>query len=131
MTRRMAGPSVAMSKPATRTVPLVGARSVVMILMAVLLPAPFGPRNPKHSPSATWTLTSSTARTGSALRAPRARGPRPPAYTLTRLRTSMIGRSMALTESFLLLWLGQYPREHVHHGHQFGPLVRLKRCQAL
>jgi hypothetical protein len=48
------------SKPLTRTVPAVGDRSVATVLIVVVLPAPFGPRKPKNSPSGTvrsipWT----------------------------------------------------------------------------
>ena len=41
--------------------PEVGTPSVVIILMVVVLPAPFGPRNPHTSPSSTSKLMSSTA----------------------------------------------------------------------
>src|SRR5467141_3446513 len=80
MMRRMSAPWRSTSSPATRTVPLVFARSVVIILMTVVFPAPLGPRNPKNSPSPTEKLTSLTAFTSS--------WPRPP-YTLTRWSTSM------------------------------------------
>src|SRR2546428_4518929 len=80
MMRRISAPSRSTSRPATRTVPLVFARSVVIIRMTVVLPAPLGPRNPKNSPSPTEKLTSLTAFTSS--------WPRPP-YTLTRWLTSM------------------------------------------
>ena len=39
-----------MSKPATFTVPLVAGMKPVMIRIVVVLPAPFGPRNPRISP---------------------------------------------------------------------------------
>src|SRR5712691_9696684 len=80
MMRRMSAPWRWTSSPATRTVPLVFARSVVMILMTVVFPAPLGPRNPKNSPAPTEKLTSLTAFTSS--------WPRP-AYTLMRWSTSM------------------------------------------
>src|SRR3989442_3235424 len=80
MMRRVSAPWRSTSSPATRTVPLVFARSVVIILMTVVFPAPFGPRNPKNSPWPTEKLTSLTAFTSS--------WPRPP-YTLTRWSTSM------------------------------------------
>ena len=38
------------SRPSISSVPLVGASSVVSILMVVVLPAPFGPRKAKISP---------------------------------------------------------------------------------
>ncbi len=41
--------------------PEVGRSSPVSILMVVLFPAPFGPRNPKKRPRATWKDTRSTA----------------------------------------------------------------------
>ena len=43
------------SNPATKAFPEDGFKRVVRIIMVVLLPAPFGPRNPKISPS--WTLS--------------------------------------------------------------------------
>src|SRR5687768_15794265 len=49
------------SIPATTARPLVGASSPVSILMVVVLPAPFGPRNPKISPAFTAKLTAFTA----------------------------------------------------------------------
>ena len=49
-----------MSKPATVTRPEVAAMRPAIIRMVVVLPAPFGPRNPTISPRATvnersWT----------------------------------------------------------------------------
>src|SRR5438876_7631757 len=46
-------PSFSTSKPATDAEPEVFRSSVVRILIVVLLPAPFGPRKPKNSPSET------------------------------------------------------------------------------
>ena len=43
---RTFGPSLTMSKPATRAVPEVGGSSVVSMCTVVDLPAPFGPRKP-------------------------------------------------------------------------------------
>ena len=43
---RTCGPSLTMSKPATRAVPAVGGSSVVSISTVVDLPAPLGPRKP-------------------------------------------------------------------------------------
>src|SRR5262245_6929267 len=51
-----------------------------MISMVVVFPAPFGPSNPKHTPSGTASETPSTAVTEG--------------YCLTRLRTSRIGSLM-------------------------------------
>src|SRR5688572_30724539 len=50
-----------MSSPATRPSPALGASSPVSILIVVVFPAPFGPRNPKISPSSTSKVTWSTA----------------------------------------------------------------------
>ena len=47
--------------PDTRATPEVGFKSVVSIIIVVLLPAPFGPRNPKISPSSTLSEMLSTA----------------------------------------------------------------------
>jgi hypothetical protein len=49
------------SNPETRACPEVGFSKVVSIIMVVLLPAPFGPKNPKISPSFTLKEMSSTA----------------------------------------------------------------------
>src|SRR5699024_9045427 len=48
-------------KPLIFANPLVGLIIVESILMVVLLPAPFGPKNPKISPSDTVKLTPFTA----------------------------------------------------------------------
>mmetsp|Transcript_5835 Transcript_5835/g.9064 ORF Transcript_5835/g.9064 Transcript_5835/m.9064 type:complete len:280 (+) Transcript_5835:997-1836(+) len=53
--------SVKMSKPTSFAVPFVGKISPVRIFIVVVLPAPLTPRNPKHSPSATPNVKSSTA----------------------------------------------------------------------
>ena len=52
-----------------------------MISMVVVLPAPFGPSSPKHTPSGTLKEMLSSAVT--------------PGYCLTRSRTSRIGEVMA------------------------------------
>src|SRR5690349_6006684 len=49
------------SSPSSWRTPLVGCRSVVSILMVVVFPAPFGPRNAKISPGCTSKETSLTA----------------------------------------------------------------------
>jgi len=46
MAARTFGPSLTMSKPATRAVPEVGGSSVVSMCTVVDFPAPFGPRKP-------------------------------------------------------------------------------------
>src|SRR3984957_18098495 len=51
----------ATSKPATNAWPPLGVSSVVSIRTTVVLPAPFGPSNPKTSPRRTSKLTLSTA----------------------------------------------------------------------
>jgi hypothetical protein len=53
MLRRTASRSLAQSCPATLAVPDVALARVQRILMVVVLPAPFGPRNPKVSPRST------------------------------------------------------------------------------
>src|SRR3972149_6457565 len=67
----------AASKPITFALPLVGLIRVLSILISVVLPAPFGPRRPKVSPSAILNETSLSA----------ARLP----YFLTRLEISTDG----------------------------------------
>jgi hypothetical protein len=47
--------------PSTRPVPDVGSTSASNILIAVVLPAPFGPRNPKISP---WRMYHRDRETG-------------------------------------------------------------------
>jgi hypothetical protein len=47
-----------MSMPPTRTRPALGASVPVRMRMVVVLPAPFGPRNPSTSPFTTLKLTS-------------------------------------------------------------------------
>jgi hypothetical protein len=49
--------------PMTVAIPEVGWSSPDSILSVVVLPAPFGPRNPTRSPAAISKDTSSTART--------------------------------------------------------------------
>src|SRR5947199_5447442 len=59
--RRTAMACVAGFWPSISTLPLVGVSSVVNILIVVVLPAPFGPRNAKISPAFTAKDTSRTA----------------------------------------------------------------------
>src|SRR5204863_458264 len=54
--------------PSTRTSPSLGARIPPMIRLAVVLPAPFGPRSATISPGWTWNETSSSANVPSKLR---------------------------------------------------------------
>jgi hypothetical protein len=59
---RITGPFFALNGiPATIAVPELGAISVPNIRTVVVLPAPFGPRNPNTSPLATLNETSDTA----------------------------------------------------------------------
>ncbi len=58
---RTALASFAMSRPAMRTVPEVGARVVVRMEMVVVLPAPWGPMRVKKAPGSTAKETPSTA----------------------------------------------------------------------
>ncbi len=62
MTRRTSIGRAAASMPKTRTLPVAGVSSVVIILIVVVLPAPFGPRRPYISPGAIDRFTWSTAR---------------------------------------------------------------------
>src|SRR5688500_12925367 len=64
--------SVAQLRPSTSTVPLSGVNRPSRISIDVVLPAPFGPSNPKHSPRRT-----SRSRPATAVTAP---------YLLTRPR---------------------------------------------
>ncbi len=59
--RRIAGPSVAGSRPRTRRWPAVGGDTAPIMRMVELLPAPLGPRNPNASPLPTRTSIPSTA----------------------------------------------------------------------
>src|SRR6266480_4173571 len=52
---------VVTSSPSSSSEPVVGRKSVVSILMVVVFPAPFGPRNAKSSPARTSKETSLTA----------------------------------------------------------------------
>src|SRR5579864_1404549 len=72
------------SRPATDAEPDVFLSRVVRTLIVVLLPAPFGPRNPKNSPSCTWNEIPSTAFV-------------PSAYTTTRSLTSIISANFSPT----------------------------------
>src|SRR5207237_8947637 len=54
----LSGPT---AMPATTAVPAVGEISVARIRTVVVLPAPFGPRNPNTSPPATLNDTPDTA----------------------------------------------------------------------
>ncbi len=51
----------AQSKPFTMALPELCARRVQRMFIVVVFPAPFGPRNPKISPSITSKLTPFTA----------------------------------------------------------------------
>src|SRR5438046_8140772 len=51
MSGRIFRDSYPTTKSHTRASPQVGCKSVPRILMVVVLPAPFGPMNPKQSPS--------------------------------------------------------------------------------
>src|SRR3954447_20085778 len=61
MLRRTSSRSRTTSWPATRARPPVGFASVQSMLIVVVLPAPFGPRNPNTSPGSTSKLTPRTA----------------------------------------------------------------------
>src|SRR3984885_8049283 len=55
--------SAARSTPSISICPALGSSTPRIILIVVVLPAPFGPSKPTISPGATWKLTPSTART--------------------------------------------------------------------
>ena len=74
--RRISAGCCTTSRPATEARPAVSGMRVARIRIVVVLPAPFGPRNPKNSPTATATSIPSSARV-------------PPGYSLTRPATSM------------------------------------------
>ena len=61
MRRRTSADCSKTSNPSTRTVPLVAGMKPVMIRMVVVLPAPFGPRNPRIWPGTAVNDTSCTA----------------------------------------------------------------------
>src|SRR5262245_2903911 len=61
MSWRALSPSSFMSKPAIRTLPLVGKSKPHMSLMVVVLPAPLGPRKAKSSPRPICRFKLSTA----------------------------------------------------------------------
>src|ERR1700722_12968088 len=55
--------SAARSTPSIWICPALGSSTPRIMLIVVVLPAPFGPSRPTISPGATWKLTPSTART--------------------------------------------------------------------
>src|SRR5947209_6722716 len=61
MRRRTSDGARTTSNPATRAEPSVGGSNVVSIFTSVLLPAPFGPINPKIVPGSTTSVRWSTA----------------------------------------------------------------------
>ena len=63
MWRRTSSRSRTTSWPATVALPPVGLASVQSMLIVVVLPAPFGPRNPNTSPASTENETPRTAST--------------------------------------------------------------------
>ncbi len=75
------------SSPATVALPPSMGSSVVSIRSVVVLPAPFGPRNPTISPRATCRLTPRTASIA---------WPRPPGKRLRSSRASMTAVMMLL-----------------------------------
>jgi hypothetical protein len=62
MTRRTSIGRAAASRPKTCTLPVPGVSRVVIILIVVVLPAPFGPSRPYISPGSIDRFTWSTAR---------------------------------------------------------------------
>ena len=91
MLRRTSSRSVTTSCPATRASPEVGLASVQSMLIVVVLPAPFGPRKPNTSPTATSKFTPRTARTSSKF--------------LTRSRTAIAGVGEAPLAWACGIWL--------------------------
>ena len=53
--------SATTSWPQMLALPAVGVMNPASMRMVVVLPAPFGPRNPSTSPGFTWKVTASTA----------------------------------------------------------------------
>ena len=53
--------SATASTPAIMTVPALGSARVVQMEIVVVLPAPFGPSNPKIAPASTFRSMPSTA----------------------------------------------------------------------
>src|SRR5881394_642748 len=110
--------------PSSSSVPLVGRSTVVSILIVVVLPAPFGPRNANVSPWRTSNVTSLTAVTVPNVRtrwctriigsvgatAVRLRGPRGKAR----------GAPAAACEHLLLAGRGTQLPEHHHEADTVG-----------
>src|SRR5262245_4441678 len=76
--RRISAASRSQLRPRTSTSPDVASRIPSMISMVVVLPAPFGPSRPKHSPVRTSRSRPRTASTGGR-----------PGYVFTRFRQRM------------------------------------------
>src|SRR6184192_4165438 len=103
--------------PSTRTSPSLGAR----IPLAVVFPAPFGPRSATISPGWTWNETSSSANVPSKLRERRVTSITLRAYERYELAFDVGGRRHSLA-----------PRSHgvgtrllLHGRRALGPLPRL------
>src|SRR6266481_5289069 len=90
------------SKPFNSSEPLVGARSVVSILIVVVFPAPLGPRNAKISPLGTSKEISSTA----------VKSPNRLTRFCTRIKAHLHERSRH-TKRFSLV--GQVPVHHLKY----------------
>src|SRR3954447_6104187 len=96
--------------PATLAVPELGVSSVASVRTIVVLPAPFGPRNPNTSPYDTANVTSSTA-----MRSPN---------RFVRLRTSSAGpvrsSTAAVIEALFLGWALRHQLGDVDDGPTLG-----------
>src|SRR5256885_6501486 len=106
--RRISVWCVVGSSPSSSREPLVGRSRVVSILMVVVLPAPFGPRNAKISPARTSNETSLTALTSP--------------NDLTMCWTRMMGRSLTTLEHHGLN--GVRPRSDLDRGPADGEVIR-------
>src|SRR5947208_5110834 len=103
------------SSPSSSSEPLVGRSRLVSILMVVVLPAPFGPRNAKISPARTSNETSLTALTSP--------------NDLTMCWTRMMGRSLTTLEHHGLN--GVRPRSDLDRGPADGEVIRSALCRGV
>src|SRR5437868_1253871 len=110
---RVCGAAPVTSRPASSTVPEVGLSTPVRRLKSDVLPAPFGPMMPRHSPAATSSETSAT------IVAPPMSSPRP--------RVARMGERVTCRPARLLLL--HQRRHHVagrdaleNDRHEAGPL---------
>src|SRR5262249_42092318 len=89
-------------RPRISALPLVGNTSCMSSLSVVVLPAPFGPRNPKTSPADTSIDSRSSARYGRGRQ-------KPTKKSLLRSRVRMAGCATPLFRRLLQLGVDQRP----------------------